>query len=179
MTIRMTQAVLVTLALAMPLARAAGDEMKHQPAAQKPVPAFEALRALAGEWEGTARPGGADKTMHTRATIQVVSNGSAVMLVTDPGTPHEMVTMFHRDEDALVATHYCAAMNQPRMKATSTADAKRVAFDFFDGTNLVAYPGRMQGLVMAMPSPDRHTQAWTYRGDGKESTMLFDLSRKK
>lgn len=178
MTTRTTKAILTTLALAIPLAGATGDE-KQRPAAQKPVPAFEALRALAGDWEGTARPGGAEKGIPSRATIRVVSNGSAVMLVTDPGTPHEMVTMFHRDEDALVATHYCAAMNQPRMKATATADARRVSFDFLDGTNLVAYPGRMQGLVVAMPSPDRHTQAWTYRGNGKESTMLFDLSRKK
>jgi len=37
------------------------------------------------------------------------------MLTTGPGTPHEMVTMFHRDDTALMATHYCSAMNQPRM----------------------------------------------------------------
>lgn len=42
----------------------------------------------------------------TRATFRVVSAGSAVMLTTDPGTAQEMVTLFHQDDDALMATHY-------------------------------------------------------------------------
>ena len=33
------------------------------------------------------------------------------------GTPHEMITMFHMDQAELLATHYCSAHNQPRMRA--------------------------------------------------------------
>jgi hypothetical protein len=115
----------------------------------------------------------------TRATVKVVSAGSAVMLVTDPGTEHEMVTMFHRDGEALLATHYCAALNQPRLKARAGSPAGTLAFDFLDGTNLGPHPGRMQGLVLALPDADHQTQTWTYRGEGKESTMTFDLKRRK
>jgi hypothetical protein len=169
---------LLTLLVAAPAARA-GETAEHQhaAAAEKPSPAFEALKALAGEWEGVARQGGQGKELPTKAVYRVVSNGSAVMLVTDPGTPHEMVTMFHRDDDALMATHYCSAMNQPRMRARPPTDATTISFQFQDGTNLGAHPGRMQGLVMTMPAADRHSQAWTYRDGTAENTMVFDLKR--
>jgi hypothetical protein len=124
--------------------------------AQPPSPAFERLKSLAGDWAGTAAFG--DQKMETKASIRVVSAGSAVMITTDPGTSHEMVTLIHRDDGALVATHYCAAQNQPRMKAIPAPDAARIVFEFFDGTNLRAYPAHMQRLALSFPSPDRHVQ---------------------
>jgi hypothetical protein len=142
---------------------------------QAPSPAFERLKTLAGDWTGTAGTG--PKAQATRATIRVVSAGSAVMITTDPGTAHEMVTLVHRDGDALVATHYCAAQNQPRMRAVPGVDPVRIAFEFVDGTNLGSFPARMQRLVIATPSPDRQIQEWTFRDGAKDSTDVFDLSR--
>jgi len=176
--VRSAVALTLLAALAAPTRARAGEPAKHMaPAAETPSPDFDRLRSLAGEWEGTAREGADPKTLATRATIKVVSAGSAVMLVTDPGTPHEMVTMFHRDGEALLATHYCSAMNQPRMKARSGAPAGTLAFDFLDGTNLGPHPGRMQTLVLTLPDADHQTQTWTYRGEGQESTMTIDLKR--
>lgn len=55
-------------------------------AAQDASPEFDRIKALAGEWEGTGR--GLDgKTIAATATVRVVSAGSAVMMVTGPGTP--------------------------------------------------------------------------------------------
>ena len=157
---------------------AAGEPEKHMaPAAETPSPDFDRLKSLAGDWEGTARAGADPKTLVTRASIKVVSAGSAVMLTTDPDGKYEMVTMFHRDGEALLATHYCAAMNQPRMKARGGSPAGTLAFDFLDGTNLGPHPGRMQALLLTLPDADHQTQTWTYRGEGQESTMTFDLKR--
>jgi hypothetical protein len=148
--------------------------------AELPSPAFDRLRSLAGEWEGEAGAPGDAKRMPTRASIRVVSGGSAVMITTDPGGKYEMVTMIHRDDGGvLVATHYCAAKNQPRMKSIPGPDVSRITFDFVDGTNLGAYPGRMQRLAITTPSPDRQIQEWTYRSDGKDSTDVFELKRVK
>ncbi len=148
--------------------------------AEPPSPAFDRLRSLAGEWEGTGAGSADGKPFQTRARIQVVSGGSAVMITTDPGGKYEMVTLIHRDDGgALLATHYCAAKNQPRMKAATPADPGRIAFEFIDGTNLAAYPGRMQRLVLLTPGPDRHVQEWTYRAGGKDSTDVFDMNRVK
>ena len=171
--------MLVMMSVLPRLARAGEHQHQMAPAAETPSPDFDRLKALVGEWEGTARGGGDAKAIPTRATFKVVSAGSAVMLTTDPGTPHEMVTMFHRDGDGLLATHYCSAMNQPRMKARAGAPAGTVAFEFLDGTNLGPHPGRMQALVMAMPSADQQVQTWTFRAGGQDSTMSFDLKRKK
>jgi hypothetical protein len=145
------------------------------PPAQAPSPVFERLKSLAGEWAGTAAIGGKD--VPTRAAIRVVSAGSAVMITTDPGGAHEMVTLIHRDGDALVATHYCAAQNQPRMRAIPGADPSRIVFEFVDGTNLAAFPARMQRLSIAMPSPDRHLQEWTFRDGAKDATDVFEMKR--
>jgi hypothetical protein len=148
--------------------------------AEPPSPAFDRLRSLAGEWEGEAGAPGDAKRMPTKASVRVVSGGSAVMITTDPGGKYEMVTMIHRDDGGvLVATHYCAAKNQPRMKSIPGPDVSRITFDFVDGTNLGAYPGRMQRLTLTTPSPDRQIQEWTYRSEGKDSTDVFDLKRVK
>ena len=147
-------------------------------AGEKPSPEFDHIKALAGEWEGTASKPGAAPFKAT-ATIRVVSAGSAVMLVTDPGGSHEMVTMFHRDDAALLATHYCSAMNQPRLRAQPTKDATKITFEFADGTNLGAHPGRMQGLVLTMADPDHHLEEWTFQAGATQQTMVFDLRRKR
>lgn len=140
---------------------------------------FGALRSLAGSWAGVAHQAGGARKLATRATFRVISAASAVMLTTDPGTPHEMVTLFHRDDGALMATHYCAAQNQPRFKAQPTQNAKKLVFEFVDGTNLTAHPGRMQRLVISLPDRDHQVQEWTYREGEQETTMVFDLRRKK
>ena len=148
-------------------------------AGEKASPEFDHIKALAGEWEGTARGSGAEGSKPTVASIRVVSAGSAVMLVTDPGSPHEMVTMFHRDDAALIATHYCSAMNQPRLRARPAKDATRIAFEFADGTNLGAHPAHMQGLVLTMADTDHHVEEWTFQDGATRHTMVFDLRRKK
>jgi hypothetical protein len=140
---------------------------------------FGALRGLKGSWSGMAHQAGDAHKLATRATFRVISAASAVMLTTDPGTPHEMVTLFHRDDGVLMATHYCAAQNQPRFKAQPSEDAKKLVFEFVDGTNLGAHPGRMQRLVISLPDRDHQVQEWTYREGEQETTMVFELKRKK
>jgi hypothetical protein len=160
-----------TLALIAALAVAASAE-------EKPSAEFDRIKALAGEWEGMAH-GGDGKAFPATASIRLVSGGSTVMMVTGPGTPNEMVTMFHRDDAALMATHYCSAMNQPRMRATPAKEANRIAFEFADGTNLRTHPAHMQGLVLTMPEADHHLEEWTFLDGTAKNTMTFDLRRKK
>jgi hypothetical protein len=164
---------LAALAAALLPTLAAAD---GPPAARAPSAALSRLRGLAGEWSGNAK--GHGDPMPTHASIKVVSGGSAVMLVTDPGTQHEMVTLFHDDDGALLATHYCAAMNQPRMKAKPSPEGDRLVFEFQDGTNLEANPGHMQRLALVLPDARHQVQEWTFAApDGKEQTMTMELTR--
>jgi hypothetical protein len=176
MTARSTLVALLTLVMSPSAALAEPTGAAPEP----PSPAFERLKSLAGDWLGTAGSPADGKTFPTRASIRVISAGSAVMITTDPGGKYEMVTVIHRDDGgALMATHYCAAKNQPRMRAPFPSDPGRITFEFVDGTSLAAHPGRMQRLVIATPDPDRHIEEWTYREAGKDSTDVFDMKRVK
>ncbi len=169
-------ALALILIAALPVPLSAGEPA---PAPDKPSPEFERVKALAGEWQGSAQESGVGKALPTQASIRVVSAGSAVMLVTDPGTPHEMVTMFHRDDDGLVATHYCSGMNQPRMRAVLPAEPGKLTFEFADGTNLRAHPGHMQRLVLSIVDGTHHVQEWTFVDGNAMNTMVFKLARAK
>jgi hypothetical protein len=101
-------------------------------------------------------------------TYKVVSGGSAVRETIAPGTPYEMITMYHLDNGKLTATHYCAAGNQPRMQATVCAcDAshKECSFKFLDGTNMDASKDNFMGNQdYTFTGPDTLTIKWHHLG---------------
>ncbi|MEE9170182.1 MAG: hypothetical protein V3U73_10470 [bacterium] len=146
----------------------AGDDTKDK---------FEKIKSLAGEWHGK-NPAGKPVTV----TYEVVSNGSVVMERIQPVDEPDMITMYHLDGDHLMMTHYCSAMNQPRMRATSGGDDENVIrFSLLDVTNL-AKPtdGHMQKLVMTFKDKDHLSSQWTFVADGKaEAGGPFELERKK
>jgi hypothetical protein len=95
---------------------------------------FEKLKSLVGEWEGSFKEGG--QQIPATTSFRLVSDGSALMNVLGAGTPHEMVTMIHLDNGDLLATHYCAAHNQPRFRLVPSSEPNVVTFEFKDATNL-------------------------------------------
>jgi hypothetical protein len=46
--------------------------------------------------------------MPVRVEYRVTGAGSAVVETLFPGTPHEMVTVYHARKGVLCMTHYCA-----------------------------------------------------------------------
>ena len=84
-----------------------------------------------------------------------------------------MVTMFYLDGDRLMLTHYCVARNQPRLVATSFADAgKTITFTFLDGTNLPSRDkGHMDKMVFRFIDDNHAVSHWTWYQDGKEKWL--------
>ena len=169
-TMRVVMAVVVLAGLC--LAQAAN------PARQSPAGAgFEKLKSLVGEWDGNANEGG--QPIHTTTSFRVVSDGSALLSVMGAGTPHEMVTMFHMDNNDLLATHYCAAHNQPRFRLVPSADPKVLTFEFKDATNLSRPTApHMVGLKITFLDANHHYEDWTFLAKGQRSTTRFDFHRK-
>ena len=92
--------------------------------------AEDARRHVGGA--GRARPAGQAATV----TYRVASGGSVVEETLFPGTPHEMISMYHLVDGELVLTHYCAMANQPRMRLDRKASTPdRLVFAFDGGTN--------------------------------------------
>jgi hypothetical protein len=143
----------------------------------RPLPdtaAWKSLQTLVGRWDGTGNEGG--KEMATHVEVRRTGDGSALMHWMDEGTAHEMVTMFHPDMDELLATHYCSAHNQPRMKLMSATPA-RLVFEFKDGTNIGPHDGHMVGLAIDLIDARHHDEEWSWEQDGKRSTTVFHYAR--
>ncbi len=126
---------------------------------------FEKLATLAGQWKAQT-PDGKVAT----ANYRVVSNGSVLMeeLTTPDGG--SMITMYHVDGSNLILTHYCAAKNQPRMKADlGTSRPGELRFRFIDATNLAdRNAGHMRDLTVKFQDENHMSQEWIFRKDGKD-----------
>ncbi|MCX6551558.1 MAG: hypothetical protein NTY02_11215 [Acidobacteria bacterium] len=150
--------------------------MALRPVAQ--TPEWQKLRSLVGQWAGVMEEAG--QQVPADAEVRMTADGSALMHVLGKDTPHEMVTMFHPDLNRLLATHYCAAHNQPRMALTKAPGANQLAFEFVDGTNIAPGDGYMARLVITFQDADHHDEAWTFRVNGKDGpAAVFRFARKK
>lgn len=138
----------------------------------KPSPEFEQMKKLVGKWEGMAG------NMPAKTEFRLTGDGSALMEIMAQGTPYEMVTMYHMDGDRFLATHYCAAHNQPRMEALH-GDGKTVQFKYIDGTNIAAGDVHMENVKMTLADADHHKELWTSTENGKSEDMEFDFHRVK
>jgi len=142
--------------------------------------AFDRLRSLAGEWEGTfAWSGARNATGKMDARYYATGNGSSLVenLIQD-GVP-VMTSVYHMDGDDLRMTHFCAAQNQPRFKA-STTDPDAITFSFVDITNLRSpTAGHVHGLEVRFLEPDHLTLKFHFHGGDKDSDELIDLRRRK
>lgn len=138
--------------------------------------AWKKMLTLAGTWEGTE----AGRT--TTMTYTVVSGGHTLIeSMKMPAPEPDMVTVYHRDGEALMATHYCSMGNQPRMKAAAPMPAgDSIAFRFVDVTNLKKPgSGHIKHLTVKFLDADHFVQEWTSTDGKKEETMAFRWTRKK
>ena len=136
---------------------------------------WKKLESLVGSWQGTA--GGQPVSV----TYALVSNGTALMETLDSGHDANMITMYTPDGTSILATHYCAGGNQPRMRAKASADGRSIDFQFVDVSNVAESTGEvMQRLVVTFVDADHFNQQWTSRGkDGKEQANVFQYTRRK
>ena len=161
-----------TLALMLGLCAAAGAAEMHM-STMKASPGFDQLKALAGNWQAQT-PDGKD----VKASYQLVSGGNCVMETLDTPDGANMITMYHMDGSRLVMDHYCATNNVPHMRATSSADGKKLDFAFVTASNL-AKPGdmHMHTLKVAIEDSDHFTQEWSMHDHGKVQPVVFHFHR--
>ncbi len=137
---------------------------------------FEQLKALDGEWESVDEKG----QKSVAAVFKTTAAGSAVREIMFPGATHEMTNMYHLDGDSLVATHYCAAGNQPRMRCARPAGGVYM-FNTADVTNLKSPDTEyMAELRLIVKDKDHIRQEWqSFKGGAKTESVVFDLTRRK
>ena len=140
---------------------------------------LERMKSLEGEWTTLAAETG---NVVTVSVFEVTAGGSAVRETMFPGTSHEMTNLYHMDGPSLLLTHYCAAGNQPRMRAVA-ANGNKFPFRFDAVTNLTAADEMYMGN-MTLEFVDANTviEHWETVRDGKtltEHSPTLVLTRKQ
>ena len=132
--------------------------------------AFERLKSLAGEWQAKSSKGWDEPVSY-----QIVAGGSVVVESNSfkDAPQNTMFTMFHLDGDRLLATHYCASGNQPRLIASGVSDdGRQLTFTYLDATGLPSRDhGHMDQAVFRFLAPDRFTARWTWYQKGAEQWL--------
>jgi len=131
--------------------------------------AFEQFKRLNGTWRGRSTKGWDEVVSY-----KTIAGESVVVANSFDAHPNEtMMTMFYMDGERLILTHFCVARNQPRLVATTFADAgKTITFTFLDGTNLPSRDrGHMDKLVFRFVDDNHAVSHWTWYQNGKESWM--------
>lgn len=150
-------------------------------AAQSPAAsALGRLAALSGDWEGSFQWTGARTDRGAmNARYSLTGNGSAVVeTLTVDGVPM-MTTVYHADGTDLRMTHYCAARNQPRLKASRIdLSGGAIDFAFVDATNLSGPDApHVTGLEVRFGDDDHLTLTFLFEGGGKSSRERISLQR--
>jgi len=136
-----------------------------------------ALDGLCGEWVGADadKDGQPDVTVTYRKT----AGGTAIVETLMPGTPKEMVTVYSRDGEGFVLTHFCAVGNQVRMRGKAGANPGEMVFEFVDGTNMKPTDAHMHTLVLTVVDATHIRHVWTMWKDGKAAnTITFELTKR-
>lgn len=144
---------------------------------------FERMRGLVGAWAGTLEWSGARTgSGKLRVNYRLTGGGSALvedLLMTDTDVP-TMTTVYHLDDADLRMTHYCAAMNQPRLKATVIDETTGSAsFTLVDVTNATSHPAYVDGFSIHMIDPDHLLLRFEFGGasSSKRATESIVLHR--
>jgi hypothetical protein len=178
----MQRSILIPLLLALTPACAAFDRgtSASMDTSADAKAAFERIKGLSGSWSGV----GGTEMPNMDVNYRVTAGGSTVEETLFPGTPHEMVTMYHLDGDRIMLTHYCALGNQPTMVGSPVGsmrgDVATIRFQFASATNLASpQAGHMHDAEMTFEGKDRVVSTWTFWKDGKrEHDAKFELTRK-
>ena len=164
----------------------AAPQSDAQRSAPAPAPteaqkSFDAMKSLAGSWEGRPKVVPPVPEMDgkiAQVNFRVASRGHTLMHdLKIEGIPDNPITMLVVDADRLLLTHYCDGDNRPRMVGKMSADGKTVEFDYLDISGNLNH-GHMHHAVFTFVDENHHTEDWTYMMPGdKPMRVHFDLLR--
>jgi len=147
---------------------AGGASATAQEAQSPSVALFERIAALTGKWH-------VREEASLRIVFEQTARGSVIVERWMLGERTHSLTIYHRDGERLLATHYCPQGNQPRLAATASADGE-IRFAFLDATDLDPGESYQHDLTFKR-NPDgsvsRTETYWGPGGAGEESTYTL------
>lgn len=141
--------------------------------------AFERMKKLAGNWEGSTDFGQGPQTM--KASYKLTSAGSALIETFHEGTPHEMVSVYHDNKNRkLTMTHYCAEHNQPKL-ILQGMDNNKMTMDLSSDNEIdIASENHIHSAAIQFEGADKMTHVWTsFKGGKKDMVVKIAFNRMK
>ena len=153
---------------------AAGCARMPAPAARTPRSMDAAwermLQTLPGTWEGTGELQG------LVIRYRMVSGGSTLLETFGAAEDRQTISLYHRDGDGLMMTHYCGQGNQARLVA-AWHSGPSVRFEHLDATGVTAEQSVLHRLSFVLGA-GKHERIEVYRAaDGSEETGRYDMVR--
>jgi hypothetical protein len=120
-----------------------------------------------GTWETTTESG-----QRIEVSYRMISNDSALLETWRSASGNETISVYHRDGERLVLTHYCAQGNQAHLVAVE-ADESRVRFHRVSATNLTSEQAVLDDLVLHSERDLlERTETYVDAGGTAETTVL-------
>ncbi|HEV2841249.1 MAG TPA: hypothetical protein VGW39_08000 [Chthoniobacterales bacterium] len=133
--------------------------------------AFTQLQTLVGEWEGKTEKGRALKVSY-----RLTANNTVLIETWTLGPQRESLTLYHMDNESLLATHYCPIGNQPRLRFKEGGSASLFIFEFVSATNLpkpeVAHQHRFEVELLDANSFAR-SETYLENGAGEPERIVY------
>ena len=131
---------------------------------------FERMKLLVGAWESTADMGKEGEKVQVE--YRLTAGNSALVETLSPGTPEEMVSIYHDRKGKLAMTHYCMLHNQPHM-TLKKADARTLDLVFAKDSDInPAKEAHMHALSITFEDNDHIVQKWTMFEQGKAKEVV-------
>lgn len=168
----------MTLSCLVFASAAGATAAEHQRGPHEGSKEFERLKALVGVWEGAMVMG--EQAQKVKVEYRLTAGGSALVETHFPGTPMEMVSLYHDRGGKLAMTHYCMLRNQPRLKLQSS-DETSIALEFDAASDLdPAKEAHMHALTVRFLADDRIEEQWVMFSEGKSAgSSTLTLARVK
>ena len=136
--------------------------------------AFEAMRTLVGTWDAKTASG-----QTFQRSYRLVASDSVLVETFTTKSGRETLTVFHLDGPRLIATHYCAQRNQPRLQLAAGSTERRLIFDFMDATSLKEGASHLRRLELELVDAGHFRTTETYAGAGKDEVTVSECVRRE
>ena len=135
---------------------------------------FARMLSLAGTWEGKLEDGS-----QVQLTFQPISGGTALLETLQFANGSSMTTVYHRDGDKTMATHYCMGNNQPRLVATNPSEnTNLIEFHFLDATNL-GKQAHLNDYSFELIDANQMNVTAKFKGENHVNQIQVQYTRKK
>ena len=135
--------------------------------------ALARLHRLVGEWEAKTISGSS-----IRVSYRAIAGDAALVESFRTASGRETLTIYHADGPHLIATHYCAQGNQPRLRLESASTATTLQFVFYDATNLLDSNGsHLTRLWLQLRDADHFDKTEVYTAAGKDNVTVLKFVR--